>query len=220
MKKRKLVAMALALCFLVTATVYTTIAYFSDSEVKTNVFTFGEVDITLTEKSEEVVDPDTGATIVYPGTPVDPEKQEGPYTFDEVLPGRTYSKIPTVAVEEKSADCYVAIVVTVPQEIVGEGFLGGVDTVNFTTERRVNSDDGTYSFVFYCNSVLKGGDTLTPFKTVTISTALTSEEAADLGGKADVVVTAYAVQADGFTSVGAAMSNVYGTELSALGNVG
>lgn len=51
--KKKVTAIALAVCILAVAVIGATMAYFTDTDSKTNTFTFGKVDIDLTEESNE-----------------------------------------------------------------------------------------------------------------------------------------------------------------------
>ena len=51
--KKKVTAIALAVCILAVAVIGATMAYFTDTDSKTNTFTFGKVDIDLTEESIE-----------------------------------------------------------------------------------------------------------------------------------------------------------------------
>lgn len=68
--KKKILAACLVICLLATAIIGTTLAYFTDTDQKTNTFTVGNVDITLTEPNwvEE------NAVNMYPGQvlPKDP----------------------------------------------------------------------------------------------------------------------------------------------------
>ena len=47
--KKKILTAALAVCMLATLVIGASLAYFTDTESKTNTFTVGNVDITLTE---------------------------------------------------------------------------------------------------------------------------------------------------------------------------
>lgn len=53
MMKKKIVAMSLCTCLAATAVAGGTLAYFTDKDAKTNVFTTGNVDITLLENFEQ-----------------------------------------------------------------------------------------------------------------------------------------------------------------------
>ena len=59
--KKKIVTLCVVICLLAVAAIGGTLAYFTDNETATNVFTMGKVDIELTET--EWVDPDA----VFPG---------------------------------------------------------------------------------------------------------------------------------------------------------
>ena len=47
--KKKILTAALAVCMLATLVIGASLAYFTDTDSKTNTFTVGNVDITLTE---------------------------------------------------------------------------------------------------------------------------------------------------------------------------
>lgn len=52
--KKKVTAIALAVCILAVAVIGATMAYFTDTDSKTNTFTFGGVDIELTESLKKM----------------------------------------------------------------------------------------------------------------------------------------------------------------------
>jgi len=105
--KKKILAMCLVVALMATAIAGATLAYFTDTtnQVK-NTFTVGEIDITLDEAK---VDPNTGK-------PVDPEERVEANTYDDIHPGQTVSKDPTVTVKADSEDCYVRIQATIDAE--------------------------------------------------------------------------------------------------------
>lgn len=96
--KKKVTAIALAVCILAVAVIGATMAYFTDTDSKTNTFTFGKVDIDLTEESNE--DKEKGVKAGTVGT-------DGGITYPGVLPGLVYSKVPTVTVKDDSLPAYV-----------------------------------------------------------------------------------------------------------------
>lgn len=192
--KKKITAIALAVCILAVGIVGATMSYFTDQETKTNTFTFGKVAIDLTETS-------TASDGVKAGT----EKDDGSgYEYDKVLPGLVYSKEPTVTMKDDSADAYVVVTATLPAVYDFEGLFGGIDS-SADVEHYINGDTATY--VFYYPEALSAGESVTPFKTVTVNPALGD----DAQGKVfDVDVNAYAIQEDAFGDVHAAFNGAFG----------
>lgn len=116
MKTRtKALLLALSAVLLVVATVFTTLAYLkSTSEVATNTFTVGNVQISLDEalvneygEAGKMVD----ETFTKVAT-VDEADRVLENTY-KLLPGHKYVKDPTVTVKDKSELCYVRMLVTV-----------------------------------------------------------------------------------------------------------
>ncbi len=109
MKNRmKALLIAVSAVLLVAISVGLTIAYFTDKEEVTNVFTVGKVDISLEEEGAE-------------------EKDDGTYgqTYEDIVPGEVYPKAPTVTVEAGSLESYVRMIVTVKFENAVDAELTG-----------------------------------------------------------------------------------------------
>lgn len=109
MKNRmKALLIAVSAVLLVAVGVSLTLAYFTDNEEVTNVFTVGKVDISLEEEGAE-------------------ENDDGTYgqTYDDIVPGEVYPKAPTVTVEAGSLESYVRMIVTVKFEKAVDAELTG-----------------------------------------------------------------------------------------------
>ncbi len=176
-------AILLALCavLLVVSTVFGTLAYLTSTDAVTNTFTVGNVKITLDEK-----DTDGSKTDVT---------TEGRDKANEyhLLPGHTYVKDPTVHIDANSEDCWLFVKVvdelaaiqdatTVADQMTAKGWTLVAGTTNIYAYERIATKTDTNVVVFE-NFKIKGdvdNDTLATYKDKTI------------------VVTAYAVQADGF----------------------
>lgn len=90
--KKKILATCLVVALAATAVIGGTLAYFTDTADQKNTFTVGNVDIKLDET--DVNDPT--------------KRTEEDQTFtDAIVPGREFTKDPTITVEEGSQDCYV-----------------------------------------------------------------------------------------------------------------
>lgn len=170
MTKRKILALALTLCMAAILIVGGTLAYFTDTERKDNVFTVGNVDITLTEPNWDA---------------------NGSEDAPEAYPGEALAKDPTVT-NTGANPCFVRI------KVEGWEVLGANNKITYRTDYKddvlgdnwVLHTDG----YFYYNEVLAVGDeTDALFDQIVIPTSVTN----GFDGNYDLVVTAEAVQAQG-----------------------
>lgn len=197
--KKKVTAIALAVCILAVAVIGATMAYFTDTDSKTNTFTFGGVDIELTEKSEK-----DEQNKIHAGT-----EKDGGFTYDTVLPGLVYSKVPTVTVKEGPA--WVVVTVTVPTIYNHADFFN--ETANerdFAMEKKVVGENTVY--YFYANAAVTAGNSVTPFTEVKINPALTQDDVINLL-TFDVVVNAYGIQKEGFNDAQEAFAKAFADKL-------
>lgn len=191
--KKKVTAIALAVCILAVAVIGATMAYFTDTDSKTNTFTFGKVDIDLTEKS-------TDANGAVKGD----ISADGGITYPGVLPGLVYSKIPTVTVKQDSLPAYVVITATVPTIYDWEGLFNyKIDSAFDWDSKPVGANTVYY---FYAKDPVQPGKSVTPFTEVKINSALTQN---DVAKKFDMVINAYAIQKDGFSNAEAAFTAAF-----------
>ena len=193
--KKKVTAIALAVCILAVAVIGATMAYFTDTDSKTNTFTFGKVDIDLTEESIE--DKGKGVKAGTVGT-------DGGITYPGVLPGLVYSKVPTVTVKRESLDAWVIITATVPTVYDWDGLFNNTVSSDFTMVKKTVGDNTVY--YFYANDPVNPNDFVTPFTEVKINPALTQN---DVAKKFDMVINAYAIQKDGFSNAEAAFTAAF-----------
>lgn len=187
MKKNKKL-FVLAALFLAVFAVGGTLAYLTDtSETKTNTFTFGNVDITLTEPTWDT----TGSTAAA-----------------DMAPGQEVDKDPTIKVGATSKNAYIFVKVTIPT-----GTAGGVaDTELFTvgalgsgwtdvTSAITDLDAGEHVYAYgtasAMTSVAKNTTLPAVFTKIKANSALTGTELAEISNTANVVVNAYAIQAEG-----------------------
>jgi predicted ribosomally synthesized peptide with SipW-like signal peptide len=188
MKKNKKLFVLVAL-FLAVFAVGGTLAYLTDtSESATNTFKFGAVDITLSE-------PSWNAT-----------------TAGDIVPGQSVAKDPTVKVETDSKNAFVFVKVTIPRGTAG-GNTADLFTVNTplgsgwtdVTSSITGLQAGEYVYAYgtasAMTSVAKNTTLPAVFSSVTANANLTESEIADLSNRsADIVVNAYAIQAEGLTN--------------------
>lgn len=213
--KRKLLAIALCLCLLLIAIAGASLAYFTDVERETNVFTSGKVDITLNENFIQ---------------------------GSQLIPGVRVAKDVTVKLEEGSIPTYVWYTYSVPAVLdngilhvnhAGRNVLGHQNDpfyweigqtgstpenqcwiVDYKVERNVtvNGVNCNVYTVLY-NGVLTAGQTTTVGMTnVYVDPAVDYDNARGvytIGGNpighdlrhVEIVVTAYGIQAATFPSV-------------------
>lgn len=96
---RKAILLVLCAILLVVSAVMGTLAYLTDTEDVTNTFTVGNIQIKLDESDES--------------TPDTTDRTEEGNQYEDIQPGQTYVKDPTVTVLANSEDCYVRMLVTV-----------------------------------------------------------------------------------------------------------
>lgn len=200
--KKKIVSVCLVVCLLATAIIGTTLAYFTDEKAVTNTFTTGDVTIKLDET-------DVGTNGVATG---EGRKEEG--NEYHLLPGKTYTKDPMVTVKAGSEECYLFVRVENGLGKEVEGVWVSVEAEDNTIadqmaakgwtpvdgETNVYMQEGTYT-----DDALN--NTAVVFEKFKIDEEATAE---DLTGIGQVVITAYAVQAEGFLTAQAAWDATFG----------
>ncbi len=179
--KTKIKALVLACCavLLVVTTVFFTVAYLTSNDTVTNTFTVGNVAITLDETDVDVNGTKDGDTRVKANT-------------YKLMPGHTYTKDPIVHIDADSEDCWVFV------KVVNEIAAIEADTTVATqmTTNGWNAVDGTENVYAY-KEVANASDNITVFENFKVKGDITNEALVAYAEKT-VVVTAYAIQADGF----------------------
>lgn len=189
--KAKTKAIVLALCavLLVAASVLATLAFLKSTDSVTNTFTVGNVKITLDEAKASEYGDVADATVRVKGNQY------------KLIPGHKYAKDPTVHLEAGSEESYIFVHVengladieaagetTIAAQITGNGWaaLEGEDGVYYKqVEANVNAED------------------------YLVFGSFTLADNADVASyaKAEIKVTAYAIQADGFANAAEAWKN-------------
>ena len=194
MKKKKLIAVAiiLALALLIGGM----IAYFTDTDTATNVFTIGdEVDISL---DEDWTDGDG----------------------DDLHPGATVTKAPSIVNESTTTPAYVFAEIVVPCYDSSDP-ADTVDTPLFTftpnagwyllEASAVDTTNKTITYVYaYGSSTamtsLAASATTNPvFNSVTLDPDLTADQAATASATPNIIVNAYGIQTDNVGTTPAAV---------------
>lgn len=203
--KTKSKALLLALCavLLVAASVLGTLAYLTSTDTVENTFSVGSVVITLDEADVDDSDKDGNTT----------ERDKA--NSYKLLPGHQYDKDPIVHVDPDSEDCYLFVIVKndiakIESDAEGDKTVAVQMTNDYGWSKVGETEDGAlyvYGTVG-APSVVKAGEDKTVFTTFKIDGDVTNTTLAGYKDKT-IVVTAYAVQKDGFE--GKAASEIWTT---------
>ena len=212
MKKNKtfLAAIVLLLLFVVGGAV----AYFTDTDTKTNTFTIGSVDIDLIETGWDALTDDNHNDI--------------PDAAEDMMPGESVTKDPVIRNLSTKNPAYVFAKVEVPCTTIvapattsDELFTYTVNTgwAELTSAQVACTSGGTATHVYYYGSgntlttLAKAANASTPtpttnpvFSTVTLRSTLKGNEG--LTGNKNIVVTGYGIQTEGLAST--APADVWG----------
>lgn len=192
--RTKTKALALALCavLLVVTTVFVTMAFLTSKDTVTNTFTVGKVTITLDE-----ADVDNSKT----DTTTEGRDKANKY---HLIPGHTYDKDPTIHVADNSEDCWLFVTVK-------NGLLNAEDASGNTIAKQMEANgwekvtgatvDGTDVYA-YATKQVAGADVV-----VFDNFKIAGTTDVSLYKDAEIVVTAYAIQADGFATAAAAWAD-------------
>ena len=214
-KTTKVLALLLCAVLLVVGSVMGTLAYLTSQDSVTNTFTVGNVAIELNE-----------ADVKADGTYENGHDTRVDANEYHLLPGHTYYKDPTVTVNGGSEDCYVRMKVKVEglsslkEAMPKEKFADYYDGDLFLLQKLVSDWSGsvwacvgfdaetsTYEFRYVGPKAPNGyvpkaeGNTVLEdlFTAITIPETLDNDAVAKLAN-VKIVVTAEAIQADGFAN--------------------
>ena len=201
MKKTKTIIAAVVL--LLVFVVGGAIAYFTDTDTKTNTFTIGTVDITLTETGWDAL--------------ADTDDNDIPDVAENMLPGQSVTKDPVINNVSTKNAAYVFAKVEVPCTTIDAPATSSEELFTYTvnagwTELTVANElpvactsGGTATHVYYygsngtLTSLAKETSTTNPvFSTVTLRSTLKGNEG--LTGEKQIVITGYGIQTEGLTS--------------------
>ena len=187
MKTRsKVLSLVLAGTLIVSAGMFGTLAYLTDTAEVKNEFTVGKVEITLDEAD---VNPD--------GTYVTDENSRVTANDYKLMPGKTYIKDSVVHVADDSENSYLFVkmengiaAIEGEESVVEQMEAKGWVKVNGTENIYVYTQGGTLA-------VVEAGEDVDVFEEFTILGTVDNETLSEYTGKT-ITVTAYAIQADGF----------------------
>lgn len=204
MNKKKTVLAAAILLFMFV--IGGAIAYFTDTDQKTNTFTIGSVDITLTEDGWDAL-PDTNDNDI-------------PDAAEDMMPGESVTKDPLINNVSTKNDAYVFAKVEVPCTTIVAPATTSEELFTYTTNAGWTelstaavacTSGGTATHVYYygtngtLTTLAKAASSTTPtstsnplFSTISLRSTLKGNEG--LTGEKQVVVTGYGIQTEGLTS--------------------
>ena len=186
MNKKK--ALAVVVVLLLVLIIGRMLAYFTDTDTKTNIFTLGDdIEISLTET----------------WTAADGLK---------IHPGATVAKKPAVKNDSTTTPAYVFMKVEVPC-YASTGTTANTPLFTFTAKsgwtridsNTVNASTKTITYVYAYGSTttmtsLEASQTTgTLFDSVTLASALTTEQKATAPSTTNIVITGYGIQTDGLS---------------------
>lgn len=186
MKKNKILkTLGLFGCaiLLVAVSIAGTLAFMTDEETVTNTFTVGNVTITMDETDYDVYGDQVSST-----TPT----QTNEY---KLIPNHTYKKDTTIHVAAESENCYIFVKI--------ENGLNDDATVAIKADwTSVDGEDNVY---YYKDVATAGGN----YQAIESFTVFGNADVASYKD-ATILVTGYAVQADGFATAQAAWDATFG----------
>ncbi len=181
-------AILLALCavMLVASTVFGTLAYLTSTDEVVNTFTVGNVKITLDETDVDINGVKDGETRV----------KANDY---KLMPGHSYIKDPIVHIDANSEDCWIFVKIE-------NGIADIEDTTTVAAQMTAKgwTPVAEGSNIYAYKEIVKAGADVVVFENFKIKgDSVDNTTLAAYKGKT-IVVTAYAIQADGFTTAEAA----------------
>lgn len=193
--KKKVFALALSVCVVVLSIASSSIAYFTDTDTYTNVFTSGNVDIVLNGSN--------GNEGIYPGK--------------TVTRNTTIDNVGTI-------DAYIGAVITLSSANIGAhltaddedtsktyvgDFLTGLASGYVIKEEKSGETVTAFKvYIVYTEKLAKATNGLEVFTGMQIPTAWNNTEMASISNL-NLTVDAYAVQTDGFASALAALQAAF-----------
>lgn len=198
-KAKKIVALLLCAVLLIGASVAGTLAYLTAQSTVTNTFTVGSVSFDATSALDETIVDAYGVVVTGDGAGRTTEGN----TY-KLIPGHTYTKDPQIHILAGSEACYLFVKVEngISAIEANDNTIVAQMSANGWTALEVNGETVTN---VYCKAapVLTEKNKNTD---VSIFGSFTIATDADVStyANAEIKITAYAVQADGFESAAAA----------------
>lgn len=200
MKKKILVA-CLCVALAVLTVAGTTLAYLTSHDTVTNTFTVGNVAITLDEKDTD------------DSTPNAERDKANAYLL---MPGKNYEKDPTVHVANTSENSWIFVKVEngistfeAASSTDANGYKSIADQIKANDWTELTGVTGVYYKEFSKPDNTTGNTDWVVFSNFQISDTANSVDGwSTIGTNNNIVVTAYAIQKEGFTTAVAAWAEV------------
>lgn len=190
MKTRTKVALTvLCALLLVTVSILGTLAYLTSEKTVTNTFTVGNVTITLDEAKVD----NNGQKITGEGA-----ARVDANTY-KLYPGKEYDKDPTIHVDANSEDCWIFVKVENNIADIEEDGALKIATQMETDWTLVTGTTNVYAY----NQKAVANNNIVVFDGFKIAGTINNETLALYQDK-KIIVTGYAIQAEGFASAQAA----------------
>lgn len=189
--KTKALITALCAVLLVVGSVFGTMAFLTSQDSVTNTFTVGNVSIALDE-----------ADVKADGTLESTKDDRVDANTYKLIPGHEYIKDPTVHVDDSSEDCWLFVKV--------ENGIANIEDSTSTIAAQMAAKGWTAiaegSDIYAYKSTVSAGADIIVFDNFKVAgNAVVADYA-----NANIIVTAYAVQADGFNTAAAAWAASFG----------
>ena len=189
--RTKTKALVLALCavLLVVTTVFVTMAFLTSEDSVQNTFTVGKVEITLDEAKVDS----------YGNESANAERVKG--NEYKLIPSHTYVKDPTIHVDSNSEDCY--LFVKIQNDLGSDGVINGIANNGWVL---VEGTQDVYCYYGVTDGetnstkqIVKPGEDKKVFDTFTFGEKANPNNYDTATKNAKIIVTAYAIQADGLS---------------------
>ena len=194
--RNKIMLLALCMAALIAVSVLGTMAYLTSTDTVTNTFTVGKVAITLDE-----------AKVSADGALVEGADRVKTNEY-HLIPGHLYIKDPTVHVNANSEDSWIFIQVTngiasYEATTVEGGYTAIADQITKNGWIELESQNGVYYKKYIKSDRSTNLTVFSEFKISDTANNVTGWAGID-ASTTKIVVNAYAIQADGFTTADAA----------------
>lgn len=212
--KKKIFAIALAASIAVLAIAGTSMAYFTDTEEYTNVFTTGNVEIQL---SEAAVKDDGVGNLVLDNTANRTIINDTPATKDygKIFPSQTIYKDPTIK-NIGSETAYIGAIITI-ESTVFNSIVGENDIKKFITDINSNATvtyekttNGYKLYMIFEDKTAVGTEYIL-FKGIKVFDAWDHDQMKNLSDLT-ITVNAYATQTAGFADATTALTTAFATK--------
>lgn len=190
MKMKKALLLVVSALLLMSITVVGTLAYLTDTDEVKNTFTVGKVVITLDE-----------APVDDEGQATDGERVKA--NAYQLYPGKEYDKDPTVHVAADSEDCW--LYVTVANGIAAIEAEDNTIADQMAAHGWTEVAEGVYAY----EAIVSANANVVVFENFAIAGSVDEATLAQYA-TAEIVIKAYAVQAEGFGTAAAAWTAAAG----------